>query len=173
MKYLLGGHLLLLCFAAAAHPGVGIVRDAQGNLYYTDLEQVWKREPSGRLRVVVAHVHTHELYLDAQGNLFGEHAWYEGEATNRWGYYVWRLTPQGRLTKIIPNTPGFLSNYSFVRDQAGAMYWVEKGRPCRFINKPPTGRRQLLATGVFGDVRWQYVTAHQRLLPQGFMMDFH
>jgi sugar lactone lactonase YvrE len=162
MKAVLLGLLMLFAFEGRAHPGVGIVQDAQGNVYYTDLENVWKRTPDGRLRIVVPRVHTHELYLDPRGNLYGEHVWYEGEATNKWGHYVWRLSPAGHLSKVIPATPGFRTNYSFMRDQAGAMYWVERGTPCRFLKKLPTGAVQVLATSRFEDVRWQHVTPDGR-----------
>ncbi|MBC6605867.1 hypothetical protein H8B13_03460 [Hymenobacter sp. BT188] len=158
MKPLLLGILLLLAIKGTAHPGVGIVQDAQGNVYFTDLENVWKRAPNGQQRIVVARVHTHELYLDPQGNLYGEHVWYEGEATNKWGHYVWRLSAGGQISKVVPNTPGFLTNYSFTRDQTGAMYWVERGAPCRFLKMLPNGNIKLLATGRFKDVRWQHVT---------------
>ena len=70
--------LLFLLAAAAgalAHPGWGIVVDSKGNVFYTDLAQVWKVEPSGRRSVAVPRVHTHELYLDAHDHLFGERLW--------------------------------------------------------------------------------------------------
>src|SRR5262249_6723135 len=94
----------LLAAPALAHPGGGIVVDGGGNIFYTDLKQVWKIAPDGRKSVAVPNVHTHELCLDSGGNLFGEHLWYEGEATNRWGHRVWRLTPEGRLENVIPPT---------------------------------------------------------------------
>ena len=59
---------LLLAFlapAAHAHPGVGIVRDRAGNVYYTDLTHVWRIAPNGRKAIVVRNVHTHELAMDA------------------------------------------------------------------------------------------------------------
>ena len=66
-----------------AHPGVGIVQDSAGNIYYTDLKQVWKLAPDGKKSVAVPNVHTHELCLDGEDNLFGEHLWYEGDATKK------------------------------------------------------------------------------------------
>lgn len=152
----------LLVTLASAHPGVSIVRDEHGTIFYTDLVHVWKISPDrngrpGRKQIAVHNVHTHELALDAQGNLYGEHVWYEGESTNKWGHYVWQLSPGGQLTKVIPNTEGFLTNYSFVRDRAGAMYWIERGTPCRFMKKGLNGIVHLLATGTFSDVRWQHV----------------
>lgn len=163
----------LIALTASAHPGIGIVRDSRGTIYYTDLVHVWKITPDrkaglrngqpGQKRVAVRNVHTHELALDAQDNLYGEHLWYEGEVTDKWGHYVWRLCPAGQLTKVIPDTPGFLTNYSFVRDRAGAMYWVERGTPCRFMKKMPDGTIRQLATGTFADVRWQYITPDGQL----------
>ena len=84
---------LLFPTASRAHPGVGIVSDRWGNIFYTDLKNVYKISPSGEKTVAVARVHTHELALDSAGNLYGEHLWYTGEADNRWRRYVWRRTP--------------------------------------------------------------------------------
>jgi hypothetical protein len=67
--------------AAYAHPGIGIVVDSRGNVFYTDLQQVWRLAPDGKLEVAVPGVHAHELCLDASDNLYGEHLWYEGDRT--------------------------------------------------------------------------------------------
>lgn len=109
-----------------AHPGVGIVRDSSGNIFYTDLAQVWQLAPDGTKSVAVTNVHTHELCLDAADNLYGEHLWYEGDATRKWGHYVWRRSPNGRIERVIPPSEGFLSKYSFVRDATGNMYWADR-----------------------------------------------
>ena len=80
--------LILLLFyfftinSLKAHPGIGIVMDNEGNVYYTDLTHVWKIPKEGKLTIAVENVHTHELYLDSNGNLYGEHEWYNGEATD-------------------------------------------------------------------------------------------
>lgn len=148
---------LLACLAslaaapAAAHPGTGIVEDSKGTIYYTDLERVWRIAPDGSRGVVVPGVHTHELYLDAADNLFGEHTWYEGEATNRWGYRVWRRSPDGRIANVVPPTEGFRTDYSFVRDASGAMYSVDADG--YLVRKRPNGARERLSDRRFGDVR--------------------
>ena len=90
-------HILFL--SVNGHPGTGIVEDSKGNIYYTDLEQVWKISLDGKREVVVKNVHSHELFMDQQDNLFGEHLWYNGERANTWGYYVWRLCLRSIRTK--------------------------------------------------------------------------
>jgi len=147
--------LLLAASPLFAHPPVSVVFDSRGNAYYSDLAQVWQVAPDGTKRVVVPGVHTHELYIDAQDNLFGEHLWYEGEAIDKWGHYVWRRDARGVVTKVIPNTEGFLTNYSFIRDRAGNMYFAKDNA---VIRRTPAGRNEVLASGVFRDIRWMNVT---------------
>ncbi len=154
--------------SAAAHPGVGIVMDRRGNVFYTDLAQVWRIDPQGRKSVAVRSVHTHELALDAAGNLYGEHLWYEGDATKQWGYRVWRLSPAGALTDVIPKQRGFLHDFSFVRDGAGNMYWAEGGaqRSQTLIRKrAPDGAISTLASCPgCRDVRWMTAAADGTVL---------
>lgn len=58
--------------------------------------------------IAVPNVHSHELALDAAGNLYGEHLWYEGERTDRWSHRIWRRSPDGGVTDVIPAREGFL-----------------------------------------------------------------
>jgi hypothetical protein len=144
--------LALAAFAAvpaAAHPPVSVVVDRQGNAYYSDLQQVWKVAPDGTKSVAVGSVHTHELYLDAQGNLFGEHLWYEGERTDKWGHYLWRRSADGRVVKVIGDREGFPRDYGFARDAAGNQYWVnrEKGQ---IEKRAPDGKVSVVARELKG-----------------------
>lgn len=150
--------LLLAGGAAAAHPGIGIVMDSKGNVFYTDLKQVWKITPDGKKSVAVPNVHTHELCLDAQDNLYGEHLWYEGERIDKWGHYVWRLSADGKLERIIGPREGFLSGYSFVRDAAGNLYWADRpassSQPTHIRKRAPDGKITDLVASQFNNVRW-------------------
>jgi sugar lactone lactonase YvrE len=134
--------------------------DSRGNVYYTDLAQVWKIAPSGAKSVAVPGVHTHELYLDAKDNLYGEHLWYEGDKTKKWGHRVWRLSADGTLVDVIPARSGFLWDYgdfSFVRDAGGNRYWVDQSQPTAIKIKKtnPDGTVTELCKGcVFTHVGW-------------------
>jgi sugar lactone lactonase YvrE len=159
MKKLLG--LLVLLSAgttAQAHPGVGIVQDSRGNIYFTDLRQVWKVTPDGQKSVAVPNVHTHELCLDADDNLYGEHLWYEGDATKKWGHRVWCLKRDGTLTDVIPAREGFLNDDSFVRDRAGNRYWADSDGKTVIKKRSPDGKITTHATAEFRDVRWMTTT---------------
>ncbi|HKS23928.1 MAG TPA: hypothetical protein VJZ76_14085 [Thermoanaerobaculia bacterium] len=148
MKTRIAAFLLFAATAAYAHPPVGIVVDRGGNVYYSDLKQVWRLAPDGTKTVVVPRVHTHELYLDAEGNLYGEHLWYEGEKINKWDYYVWRRSPDGRVQTVYGPKREFRTDYSFVRDAAGNHYWADRDHGAIMKNKT------VLARGRFRDIRW-------------------
>lgn len=177
--------IALLALSAHAHPGVGIVIDSRGNLFYTDLEQVWRIAANGATGIAVPNVHTHELYLDAQDNLYGEHLWYNGETLKTWGSRVWKRSPDGRVVDVVPSHPAFNDAYSFVRDGTGNMYIARRDRnTIEKCGAPPSGwpdrrrpggksgRRDAggtaggdagvpctqLARAPFHDIRWMTVT---------------
>jgi hypothetical protein len=118
---------------------------------------VWQLAPDGTKSVAVTNVHSHELCLDSAGNLYGEHLWYEGDATKRWGHYVWRRDPAGVVEKVIPPTEGFLSSYSFVRDAAGNMYWADRDSengPAIRKRHPDGAISMVLQSMAFHDIRF-------------------
>ena len=123
--------ILILCLIFCttnieAHPPVGIAIDSKGNVFYSDLEHVWKITPNGTQTIAVKDIHTHELFIDEEDNLYGEHEWYEGEATDKWGNYVWCLSKDGVFEKTIQDVEGFLDNNTLVRDLEGNSYWADK-----------------------------------------------
>lgn len=173
--------LALLTATAFAHPGIGIVVDQAGNVYYTDLKQVWRMDPRGVKTVVVPGVHTHELYLDAEGNLFGEHLWYTGpqDGSGTWHFRIWKRTPDGRVADVVPATDGFRKRVSLVRDSAGNMYAAgeseaestrvsvrridAQGRSTRLARGGPAFADGTGAAAGFRDIRWMAVGADQKL----------
>lgn len=101
---LLKGGLVAFCLllginTGAAHPGWGIVVAPDGSIYLTDLEQVWKIDAAGVAQIFVKDVHTHDLYLDAKGNLYGKHEWYV-EPSGTFHHRYWRANPAGHIETI-------------------------------------------------------------------------
>ena len=162
-KLFISNFLFLISFIVTAHPGIGIVKDSKGNIYYTDLANVWKISINGSKSAVVKNVHSHELYIDEYDNLYGEHLWYNGESKDTWGYYVWCLKNTGELVKEINPTEGFRSNYSFARDSMGNMYWVERFTTSRIMKKTKGGEIIKLAEGKFGFIGWLTCTKNGSL----------
>lgn len=93
-------HLFLLSLlaarAASAHPAWGIVVDPQGRVVFSEVitNSVWRVEKDGEPVRLVTGRHSHDLFLDAQGALHGEHVVYD---QGRWLQSLWRLDPSGRF----------------------------------------------------------------------------
>lgn len=138
---------------ALAHPSVSVVMDSRGNVFYSDLNRVWILSPDGQRSIAVPNVHSHELFMDRNDNLYGEHLWYTS-TTKKWGHRVWKRAPDGTITDVIPATDGFRDDYSFVRDTAGFMYFKENKRPLRILKRSPSGATTVLSRGPFSDIRW-------------------
>jgi hypothetical protein len=167
-KTILALLLVMISPAAAwAHPGWGIVQDSKGNVYFTDTRLVWKVSTDGRMSVAVPNVHTHELCIDAADNLYGEHLWYVGGASPPWKHRVWHLRPDGSVSDVIPTRDGFLTDYSFVRDRAGNMYWADRGQVTVIKKRSASGAIKTHAAANFRSV--ERMTA----MPDGtlFLMD--
>jgi hypothetical protein len=155
---------MLLAEAAEAHPGVGIVQDRRGNVFFTDLRQVWRITADGKLSVWVPGVHTHELCLDAEDNLYGEHVWGTGGG---WRHRVWCKKRDGTLIDVIAPREGLLRDYSFVRDGAGNMYWADSSEKTSIKKRSPDGTLTTHAAADFRAVQWMTATRDGVL----FLMD--
>ncbi len=151
-----------------AHPGIGIVKDSKGNIYYTDLHQVWKIR-AGVKTIVVPDVHTHELYIDQNDNLFGEGGYYDSQ-TNKFYHYLWVLRSNGSIDTVIGMTQAYVRpDFSLAKDSDGNEFYLK-----RFIapytdthhiyKKSPNGLETILATGNFNDVNWLHPQKDKRLL---------
>ncbi|WP_369995342.1 hypothetical protein [Winogradskyella sp.] len=148
-----------------AHPGIGIVMDKEGNVFYTDLAHVWKISEEGKRTIAVENVHTHELYLDSNGNLYGEHEWYNGEVTDTWGNYVWCLSKNGNFERVVTNLEGFIDNTTLIRDNEGNSYWPKKlGNSEVLIKQSVNGDNYAFSTHQFDDIRWMYFSKDDKNL---------
>lgn len=151
--------LWLLPALSQAHPSVSILMDSKGNVYYSDLKQVWKITPAGTKSIAVPNVHSHELFIDSNDNLYGEHVWSDGDTSNSWAHFTWRLNASGVFEKLIPNTRGFPANYSFNRDHQGRMYWAGPPGACqKIMRKNLDGSITATGNTCMKKIRWMTVT---------------
>jgi hypothetical protein len=145
-------------FCTNAHPGVGIVKDSKGNIYYSDLMQVWKIS-NGKRSVAVPDVHTHELYIDSADNLYGEGNMYRETGAIQFSHYLWVLRPTGKLDTVVGMREAYIrEDFSLARDPAGNEYYTKQ-----FLRQPdtthiykrtPGGAETILATGQFKGIIW-------------------
>lgn len=153
--------LLMLPLSALAHPAIGIVKDSKGNIYYTDLQNVWKIS-NGKKSIIVRDVHTHELYIDKQDNLYGEGGDYVAR-TEKFYHFLWRYRGDGRIDTIIGMKEAYITqDFSLARDSAGNEYYTKQylkpfNDTTHIYHKTPGGAETVWATGNFKGVPWLHV----------------
>lgn len=100
-------------------------------------------------------MHTHELYIDNNDNLYGEHVSYSGEATDKYYHFLWRLKPGNILDTIFDKTQAYLfDDYSLARDKAGFEYYLKLKDSSHIYKKSPDGKESVFASGNFNGVSW-------------------
>lgn len=112
---------LQLTAAAQAHPPRGIVVDASGRVYFSDLERIWMVDPRAGLKLVRPGVrgrHIHELALGADGTLYGEQQFYD-PARQQWPSAIWKRSADGRISYVVPETRVPALGTSIWRDPQG------------------------------------------------------
>ncbi len=149
--------LALGAFAAMtqAHPASGIVVDHTGQVFFSDLETIWKLDTQqGKLSVVRAGVsgrHVHELMLDEAGNLYGAELSYDAP---RWLSSVWQITPAGQFSYLLAPTDNPPRGMSLWRDRQSNMYLVEQNNHTKqetlLLRRTPDGKVTTLAGGRYG-----------------------
>ncbi len=133
---------LSLAVAAAialnAHPGSGIVVDAQQQVYFVDTGQgVWKIDAQGELTLIHT-VAYHWMALDEIGHF----AKSEGLGEFDRGSFE-RVTPAGALPALIIS-----SDYPIAVGVDGALYYVpyNPNGPRELVRRTPQGQRSVFAT---------------------------
>jgi sugar lactone lactonase YvrE len=145
--------LSILAQTVSAHPPTGIVTDKKGNVYFTDLEAVWKLDPSGRVSVFRAGIsgrHVHELAIDADDTILGADLSYESQ----WISAIWKMSPQGALSYLLEPTNNPPRGMSMWLDRQGRMYVVDQDNRNKkhtlLLRRTPEGLVSTLAGSSYG-----------------------
>jgi hypothetical protein len=148
------GFLLFVSQQADAHPASGIVVDSKGNVYFSDLETVWKVDSSGKLTVFRSGIrgrHVHELAIDSEDNIFGADISY---LSQKWIAAVWKMTPNGDLTYLMKPTADPARGMSLWQDRQGNMYLIDQNNHVKshtfLLRRTPDGTVTTLAGSLWG-----------------------
>lgn len=154
---IIAGTLCLWAVAdVQAHPPTGIVVDRSGNVYFSDLETIWKFSVDGKLIIIRSGLrgrHVHELAIDGEGNVFGADLSYN-PVTRRWPNNVWKITPEGQFSYLLETTESPPRGMSIWRDRDGNMYSVDQNNHTKtqtlILKRTPAGEVTTLAGGAYG-----------------------
>lgn len=145
---------LFLSSVVVAHPASGIVLDRAGNIYFSDLETIWKFDTSGKLSVFRAGVsgrHVHELAIDAQDNIYGADLSYESE---KFISDIWKMTPDGKFEYLLEPTDHPPRALSIWRDHSGNNYWIDQNNHTKtqtlLLRRAPNGEVTTFAGSAYG-----------------------
>lgn len=147
---------LFLADRTHAHPATGIVVDRSGNVYFSDLETIWKLDATGKkivFRAGVSGRHVHELSIDEQGNIYGADISYN-PSTKTWPSAIWKMTYAGVFTYLLEPTEHPPRGMSIWRDRAGNMYFVDQNNHTKtqtlLLRRQPEGKVSTLAGSAYG-----------------------
>jgi len=139
-----------------SHPAWGIVVDRQKQVYFSDLETVWKIDQQGNLSIFregVSGRHVHALTIDAEGNIHGLDNSFNPQ-TQKFPRSIWKMTPSGEFSYLVSPTDDLPPGESIWRDSGGNTYSVEpfnnEKKETKIIKKSPDGKTSLLAGGKYG-----------------------
>jgi hypothetical protein len=147
--------LLLLCglttaAPAEAHPPYALVADPQGNVYFSDLETVWRLSPDGQLSLFRPHVpqtHVHALALAQDGAIVGDQNRYD-PAADRFYSGLWRRSLQGVERPLVPMTERPPAGSGVWHDKSGNRYtsqWLSSAdRRMVLLRRRPNGSVDVL-----------------------------
>lgn len=147
---------------ASAHPASGIVLDRAGNIYFSDLETVWKIDRSGKLSVFrpgVSGRHVHELAIDADDNIYGADLSYESQ---KYISDVWKMTSSGAFQYLLEPTDKPPRGMSIWRDRDGNNYLFDQDNQKThtvLLRRTPNGPVTMLAGGAYGHADGKGATA--------------
>ena len=112
----------------SAHPSYGLIVTKEGDLYFCDVLHnsgtIWKYSDSGRLEKILTNVHSHYLFIDSKGLIWGtDHDYIPSSGKN--DNVLWNLNSENKKNIVIPATsdPREFSGVNFVVDKNEVVYF--------------------------------------------------
>jgi hypothetical protein len=139
-----------------SHPAWGIVVDRNKQVYFSDLETIYKIDAQGKLSIFRAGAsgrHVHDLSIDALDNIYGiENSYNPQNETFPRG--IWKMSPRGEFSYLVPMTVNLPLGMSIWQDSVGNTYSVEpynnEKKESKIIKRAPDGKTSLFAGGKYG-----------------------
>jgi sugar lactone lactonase YvrE len=150
---LMAALVVLSPLKADAHPATGIVLDRAGNVYFSDLETIWKIDLAGKLSVFRAAngTHVHELAIDRNDNIFGAEVSYDSQ---KFISAIWMMRPDGTFKYLLRPTAEQPQGMSIWRDEDGNNYFLDQNNHTKtqtlLLKRTPEGEVTTLAGGAYG-----------------------
>ena len=121
--------LLIFASAASAHPSRAIAVAPDGRVYYSDLFKVWTIAPNGQVALVRdgGGRHTHEIFLDRNGALYGEEVDYN-PGTQVYRAAIWRYAPGAGSRYVYGPTSRPVPGMGVFRDARGCTFQADQTR---------------------------------------------
>src|SRR5688572_22536951 len=116
---------MFLTADATAHPAWGIAVDRNDQVFFSDLQTVWKIDARGNLtafRPGTSGRHTHEINLDENGILYGVDNSYE-PSTQRFISALWKMTPSAEFSYVFAPTHTPPKAMTIWKDRSGNTYY--------------------------------------------------
>ncbi len=142
--------------SVSAHPAWGIVVDSQGQVYFSDIEAVWKIDRQENVSVFRAGVsgrHVHNITIDAEDSIYGVDNTYDPQ-TETYPRALWKMTPKGEFSYLVPMTNSLPIGRSVWQDSGGNTYSVEpynsEKKETKIMKRTPDGTVSLFAGGKYG-----------------------
>ncbi len=149
--------VFILTFSVQAHPGIGLVYDGNSTIYYTDLNHIWKLDTeTGETSIFLKNIHSHELWLDDDGSLYGEHYWYD-EPNQVFKHYIWMATSDGKLSRITDTIVGENDHFSFVRNSRDQSFRFVRSTTGFDIIQMDSTSDGLITTIDLHDPAWMFI----------------
>jgi sugar lactone lactonase YvrE len=135
MWFVAAGLLLSATALIHAHPGSGIVVDAQGQVYFVDTGQgVWKVDRAGKLALIHTRPY-HWMTIDPKGHFAASRSLGEFD-----GGTFERITPAGSIPALVIS-----SDFPVAVGRDGGLYYVpfNQNGPRELVRRSPEGHRSV------------------------------